>query len=40
MYYRDHQNKLCYDDGKKDWFVDEKTGALVREVDWFWYLRD
>ena len=40
MFYRDHKNNLCFDDGQKDWLVDEKTGRLVQEVDWFWYLRD
>ena len=37
MYYRDHNNKLCFDDGKNDWFVDERTGEM-QKADWFWYL--
>lgn len=37
MYYRDHHGKLCFDDGAKDWFVNEETGELT-EADWFWYL--
>lgn len=40
MYYKDHNGKLCFDDGYKDWFVDEKTGQLIEEVDFFWYLKD
>lgn len=37
MYYRDHKNRLCFDDGNVDWFVDEATGEKSR-ADWFWYL--
>lgn len=39
MFYRDHKGNLCYDDGNKDWFVDEKTWELT-PADWFWYLMD
>lgn len=39
MYYRDHKNRLCFDDGANDWFVDEQTGEM-KKADWFWYLED
>ena len=37
MYYRDHNDRLCFDDGETDWFVDERTGEM-QKADWFWYL--
>jgi hypothetical protein len=37
VYYRDHKDRLCFDDGANDWFVDERTGAM-QKADWFWYL--
>lgn len=40
MYYYDHNLQLCFDDGKTDWFVNEQTNELVKQADWFWYLRD
>ena len=37
MFYRDHTEQLCYDDGEQDWFVNEQTGDMT-VADWFWYL--